>query len=354
MKKTKNKIIATILAVILVTSVFVVGTVANTKNTAVSVSVDKTTLYAGETATVTVNVTTNYPVATASVPVFYDKTLVTVTNTSANMPEYAQVNVTTDVTATDSDRIYNGTGIDSSKFGFVLANFVGGAGDTVPENLENRTVLTFTVKAKTDVTGDALVKCVTESAKTDINENGMLYFGTTTSGTTITSMPENVENIDVSGASATIKITNATPELVASDGKSGVVDAVNKYVYGITPGDSVENYFEVNNGTLETVANTAGFTKGTGAKVNVKDSGGNVVDTYTVIIFGDVNGDGAITGVDQMQFAQYTGGSTSVLTGAALIAADVNGDGSTTGVDQMSVSQYTSGTTSTIPVNPYK
>ena len=68
--KNKNKIIAIVVAVVLVVSVFVVGNVANTKNTSVAITIDKTELSAGQSATVTVTASADYPVATASIPVF--------------------------------------------------------------------------------------------------------------------------------------------------------------------------------------------------------------------------------------------------------------------------------------------
>ena len=269
--KKKNKIIAIIISLALIVSVFVVGTVANTKNTSIAISIDKTELTAGQSATVTVTASADYPVATASIPVFYDKTMVTVSNATATLTGYAVAEVTTDANAVDSSKIYANTDIDSEKFGFLLVTYIGGANDTV-STLDNVTVLTFTITAKSDVSGDALVKCVTESAKTDDNVEGMLYFGATTSGTTITSIPENVEGINISNASASVVITNGDTELVTIENTTAVIDAENKYVYGITPGDKVEDYVKVNNGTLELIANATGVTNGTGAIINVKNS----------------------------------------------------------------------------------
>ncbi len=350
--KNKNKLIAILVAIVLIVSIFIVGTVANAKNTSVTVSVDKTELSAGESATVTVKVSADYPVATASIPVFYDKTLVDVSNVTATLSGYDVKNVTTDATATDSAKIYANTELDSTKYGFVLATYIGGAGDTVT-TLENATVFTFKITAKENVSGNAVVKCANESAKVEENIEGMLYFGTTTSGTTINSIPENVEGVVLTNATANVVIKSADTTVIAKDDKETVIDNENKYIYGITPGDNVEDYIQVNNGSFEVVANASGYKNGTGATVNIKNSSGTVVDTYTIIIFGDFNGDCNINGVDEMTISQYTSGTTSVLLDVALVSADVNGDGATNGVDEMLVSQYTSGTTSSISVNPY-
>ena len=347
--KKKNKIIAIIVALALIVSVFVVGTVANTKNTSIAISIDKTELSAGQSATVTVTASADYPVATASIPVFYDKTMVTVSNATATLTSYAVAEVTTDLTAVDSAKIYANTNISSSKFGFVLVTYIGGANDTV-STIDNKTVLTFTITAKSDVSGDALVKCVTESAKTDDNVEGMLYFGATTSGTTITSIPENVENIDVENASKSATITTGGADLVAKADMPTVIDNTNKYIYGITAGDSVEDYIKVNNGSFELVANSSGYTNGTGATVKVKNASGTVVDTYTVIIFGDVNGDAAITAADGNTVASATLGATIEDT-ANNMAADVNGDATITVADGNTVGSAALG--GLITTNPY-
>lgn len=347
--KKKNKIIAIIVALVLIVSVFVVGTVANTKNTSIAISIDKTELTAGQSATVTVTASADYPVATASIPVFYDKTMVTVSNATAKLAGYAVAEVTTDLTAVDSAKIYANTNMNSEKFGFVLVTYIGGANDTVSA-IDNKTLLTFTITAKSDVSGDALVKCVTDSAKTDDNVEGMLYFGATTSGTTITSIPENVENIDVKNASKSATITTGGADLVAKADMPTVIDNINKYIYGITAGDSVEDYIQVNNGSFELVANSSGYTNGTGATVNVKNTSGTVVDTYTVIIFGDVNGDGNVTGTDASIVENASLGG--IIEGDAYnAAADSNGDYSVSGTDASIIGNASLG--GIITTNPY-
>lgn len=346
--KNKNKIIAIIVAIVLVSSIFVIGTVANTKNTSIAISIDKTELSAGQSATVTVTASADYPVATASIPVFYDKTMVTVSNATATLTGYDIANVTTDSTATDSSKIYANADINSSKFGFVLVTYIGGANDTV-STIDNKTVLTFTITAKTDVSGDALVKCVTESAKTDDNVEGMLYFGTTTSGTTITSIPENVENIDVENASKSATITTGGADLVAKADMPTVIDNTNKYIYGITAGDSVEDYIQVNNGSFELVANSLGYTNGTGATVKVKNTSGTVVDTYTVIIFGDVNGDSGVSAQDYLSVIDTTQGIS--MDEIATFAANIDGDDNISAQDYLAMIDATQGVV--LEVNPY-
>ena len=167
-------------------------------------------------------------------------------------------------------------------------------------------------------------------------------------------------NENLEACIAYFDIAVAAPELGAVDGTTGVVGETTDvdgvatgYIYGITVGGTIDETFAL-------VDDSAGYTKnvastligasetGTGAKVQVYNNSDVLVAEYTLIVFGDVNGDGGVTGVDLMSVSQYASGTTSVLAGDALVAADVNADGSATGVDLMSVSQYASGTTSAI------
>ena len=346
--KNKNKIIATVLAIALIASVFIVGTVANVKNTSITVSVDKTELSSGESATVTVKASADYPVATASIPVFYDKTLVDVSNATATLSGYDVKNVTTDATATDSAKIYANAGVDSSKYGFVLVTYIGGANDTV-NALENATMLTFKITAKSGVSGDAAIKSVTETAKTEENVAGMLYFGTTTNGEVINSIPENVEGVVLTSATANVTIKSAGTTITAKGDKETVIDNENKYIYGITPGDNVEDYVQVNNGSFEVVANASGYKNGTGAIVNVKNASGTVVDTYTIIVFGDVDGDSALSGTDALYIKQYAGGNAGrIAVEANLLAADADNDASVSGTDALKIKQYAGGNSNAV------
>ena len=336
--KNKNKIIAIIVAIVLVASIFVVGTVANTKNTSIAISIDKTELLAGQSATVTVTASADYPVATASIPVFYDKTMVTVSDETATLTGYDVAEVTTDSTAVDSSKIYANTDIDIRKFGFVLVTYIGGVNDTV-STIDNKTVLTFTITAKSDVSGDALVKCVTESAKTDNNVAGMLYFGSTTSGAIITSIPENVENINVSATLGSVKLVSEAPELILTELGTGV-SVINtdigtssgEYVgllYGVDTinGESLEDYFTTESGSVEFCENENGVLS-TGSVVLLKDNNGNVVEKYVFVYFGDVNGDGTVDITDSADIEAHDQWlATFDDDSAAYYAADVNYDG---------------------------
>ena len=206
MKNKKSKIISFVLVFALLITTIIVTSVANAKTVDIQLESDKTELLAGETATISVKVTTNFSVATMSIPVFYDKTLVDVSEVTATLTEYDVANTTTESQSVDTEKIYENTEIDSDKFGFVLVTYIGGANKEVAESIENEVVLTFKITAKTDVSGNAAVKVIQESAKTSENVKGMLYFGATTNGATINSIPENIEKIDLAMGTTSVKI----------------------------------------------------------------------------------------------------------------------------------------------------
>jgi len=108
--------------------------------------------------------------------------------------------------------------------------------------------------------------------------------------------------------------------------ESTVINYETKTIYGLEEGVyDLEGYVEYEGCVLEYNPTAFGF--GTGTKVDiVKD--GEVVDTYTIIIFGDINGDGYVDSFDVpdvMAFvnynSQYESGSVQEM------AADINGDG---------------------------
>lgn len=156
------------------------------------------------------------------------------------------------------------------------------------------------------------------------------------------------QQVDVAEATAVLGTVAADPVLSGKDG--GVVDTAKGYVYGVPAGDDANLYFTVENGSFEMSANENGVKNGTGAVLTVKNTAGEVAATYTLIIFGDVNGDGAVTGADSAEIKLVSLGKT--IDGEAnSFAADVNGDAAITGADSAEVKLVSLGKEGT--VNPF-
>lgn len=117
----------------------------------------------------------------------------------------------------------------------------------------------------------------------------------------------------------------------------------NSYLFGINVGTNVSNFLgnisSYNSSTSVVIKGTNGKVKTnekfkTGDKVTVTGSDGS--KTYTVVIYGDPSGDGAITAVDYMTIKNYIlkkGG----LKDCYLTAADTNKDGKVNAVDYMNI-----------------
>lgn len=87
-------------------------------------------------------------------------------------------------------------------------------------------------------------------------------------------------------------------EVLPSNDSKTVVDNINKHIYGLDAGiDSLDNYVTVSNEDciLEYEPTKKGFGTGTIVLLTIN---GEIVDNYTVVIFGDVNGDGWYDGED--------------------------------------------------------
>jgi hypothetical protein len=141
-----------------------------------------------------------------------------------------------------------------------------------------------------------------------------------------------------SGSTRTYTVTVVRQEAAGSSAAAGTVTSstytIGSAVTGITPGTSAADFLKgitVSGGsarllTASGAENTG--TVGTGNKLAVYDGSGNLTGTYEIVIYGDLNGDGAVNALDMILMNRYIIGSGS-LSGPYLAAADANrkGDG---------------------------
>lgn len=102
-----------------------------------------------------------------------------------------------------------------------------------------------------------------------------------------------------------------------------------EFIYGFTANlskDSVKSYFNLTYLSVTPTASENGV-MGTGSQIAVKQK--NVTTNYTVVIFGDVNGDGWYDGQDSMIVSCLANGMLTPedVTAAEYMAADCNHDG---------------------------
>lgn len=345
MSKTK-KILSIVLAVVMAFGVFSICAFADTPTATWTVEVTATdgsalpaTIPTGTQVKVTVKLSTNFYVGTVGLPVYFSDAFSYVANSAVQTEIYG---------AGATRTAFNDNYTADTGYKAVYALYVpnsGASGVASPMYSAATTVLTFVLEADSEAT--AVVKLDGTKQKSASNVGGPFYCGSRDSADVTTDEAMVGQVFDVTGAEVTVVIANAaaTPELQGIS--TGYVDDTREYVYGVPAGTATtafENYFTVTNGGSFTVSGN-----GTGATLTVKDSGGNDVKTYTVIIFGDVDGTSTVTGDDMAAIKLATQGIA--LTGAFAFAADVNASGSITGDDMAAVKLATQGVA--LSVNPY-
>ena len=207
--------------------------------------------------------------------------------------------------------------------------------------------LTYTLAGE----GDTLT--LVNDAKTETNPGGDLIAvrlsdNNLSTGTMIYGqrvVDANGDDIEAKAVIASVNIGKVAAAPVLKGVDTGFVDTARKYVYGVPAGSNANNYFTVENGSFEI---TGTFT---GAVLTVKDLAGNAVDTYTLVIFGDVNGDGGVTATDYAVVKIASAGGSVAGSEANAFAADVNGDGGVTATDYAVVKIASAG--GNITINPY-
>lgn len=117
-------------------------------------------------------------------------------------------------------------------------------------------------------------------------------------------------------------------DMVTVSNKNVIVDKENKYLWGMPSGGKVEDYFvATDGGSIVQVENDSnGMINATGAQAKIFSKNGVLIDVYTVIIPGDVNGDSVIDAFDVFYIDRHIN-TVNKLSGAYLAAADINKDG---------------------------
>lgn len=313
-----KKIIGVVLALVMALSVATVAFAVENDAAAytVTISSDKTELAAGESATVTVYLTTNFYASAISIPVFFDNSQVTV---SAGSTTIAGAAIATEASA-DSAKLYAGSGYTQADHGVRALVYIAEYGSTIA-TYNNTAVMTFTVTANEAATGSVTVECSTGSLKTASNTTGALYVAKDEANDddTMDSLAYNVTNATIEGATATINFASA---MVPADlavksayASSGIVIDNNKtfggqydgVVYGFTLEGTINAAFytqrlEATNGGSITIVKTPYITRpvsyGTGATVEVYNADSTLSKRYVIVIIGDINGDAKFTTAD--------------------------------------------------------
>lgn len=346
MTKAK-KVLSLVLAVVMVAAMFAFSASAAAQNATFTVSVDKTPVTVGEEITVTVNLETDYYTASTNVPVYYDPAVFEFVAGSV---------VTTPIFGAGTTGImsYNDAATGCLKVGFYPDTTAGDA----TAQIMNGTLFTFKLRAIANGTSDIALHA--EDQKSATNVGGTLYCGAYAS-----SVPDNNpatvgQAFTINNTTATVGSTMQPADLALKAGAAaGIIIDRNKtfgeqydgVVYGFTLADAskmlrdtamyTSNLEATNGGSLTFTAVKVGRYNcyGTGAAINVLNSDGTVAKKYAIVIFGDVNSDGAITAADTGVIASHVKASALLTNDVLVMAANTKEEGRTTA--QKATSAYT-------------
>lgn len=225
---------------------------------------------------------------------------------------------------------YAGALYDKANSGLVL--MVPDTAATVQALNCNNAVIATVTYTTSNANGAVAIE---KSAKTADNPNGSLVASRCTGGTVNVSDFVVGQTTTVSGE-LIYEVTEdeptppATATLTGTNG--GFVDEARGYVYGVPAKANPATYFSTT-GYIEMVANAAGYTNGTGAKLNLytDSSKGTLVKSYTLVIFGDLNNDSAVDVNDTLVLSKHVSATATIVDPVVLFASDVAEIGS--GVD---------------------
>lgn len=289
----------------------------------------------GTTWVVDVVLTTNYP--TGSI-----QFVVNNTNPAAAVLDYENVELGAGIEY-DAD-------IKASANGKVLIVPATTADTVTAPELDGAVVATL--KYTYAGTGSATLTIANAPKKAD-SPAGTLIAARMDDGDIVTGTPVVGQPATVSGE--VIIGTAAESELVVKAGTNGVIDDTRMCVYGIDvmdAGQAIGDVFEVTNGgSIEVTPSNEGVEEGTGAILVAKNAAGDVIGEYTVVIHGDVNGDGSSDSLDATILSEFEVGSIAdfsaygISDDVAMVAGDVNADGGADSLDATILSEFEVGLT---------
>ncbi len=171
---------------------------------------------------------------------------------------------------------------------------------------------------------------IDDNAKSATNVAGTLIAARMSDGDVVTGDPITGQTVTVGEAVVIGGGAAEAPTLGVIDGTIGVIDTTRTseycdedgyaldegtftgYIYGVEPEafETVDAVFEVIGDGYMVVNGSVldgGSDAGTGAIVEVYDNDDNLVETYVLVIFGDVNGDGAVDASDSFDIELHDG-----------------------------------------------
>ncbi|MBR3587967.1 MAG: hypothetical protein IKL16_00235 [Clostridia bacterium] len=284
------------------------------------IETDKSSPRKDEDIEVSVFLKTNYYICTMSLAILYDSEMLSLQNTSSSLSSFltfegsmADTYITNGNWKSPSNFYLKRNSNPSfwsrddimNKYKIVYATW--SADTSISSELvlmsEEEKVLSFTVKANEDIEDlSELIFMSNDFQKTQTAPQGIFFVGrSTTEEYSISSMVTSGQTLIYHGVDPTKKEPEAKVSFSAKESTATIIDKELGLIYGLEEGIyDLEDFVEYEGGTLEYIESENGF--GTGSVVNfIVD--GEIYESYTIIIFGDLTGDGVIDTYDTVMMA---------------------------------------------------
>lgn len=344
MTKAK-KALCLALTVVMVIGVFAFSALAADQTATFTVTASETQIEVGDTITVTVMAETDYYAAATGMPIYYDEAVFDYVAGSLQVVEVFGTGGATSVfdNAAEPAGLLNVVIVPLDSYGAVSRHLSG-------------TLLTFQLTAKAEGTSEIGLRA--EDQKTESHIGGPLYCGAYASEDVTSAVTATGQTFILNNTTVTVG-TAAEPELQLSENGTSAGTIIDRtsycangagFVYGIDAYSDADilDKLATPAGSIRVTANDSGVYS-TGAKIELLNATGDVVETYYYVYFGDVNGDSFVDGGDGSTVdgvASYTDFTFMAGDGSAYaMAADMNGDGFIDGGDGStidSIASYTS------------
>lgn len=328
--KISKKIFAILLAGILAFSIFAVsasaaGTAKGDEWMTVTITTDKgvNTCSTKETVKVTVSIACNYNVPTFRFPILFDKSVL---QAKTLLGQEALGTCATAGTLS-FNKMTDGSCIpenyDADQFGCILFQWVANTSGSVGclNNPEGEAAFSFeleTTASSAGKTGSIFIP----------SESDLFYYMAIEDPDVATSFYYlTADTCEMSFVPANVTVAAADVALVPNTAydSTAVIDEDNLWVYGLATGmlstADVKEYVTATGGaTIRVTPNEMGY--GTGSKINLTIEG-NTVKSYTMIIFGDLDGDGDVNAMDATTGLAIYGGSVVADNDYVVTAGDI-------------------------------
>lgn len=331
--KISKKILAILLAVTLVLSLFAVsasaaGTPTGTEAMTVTITTDNETYEADSAVQVRVTIACNYNVPSFRFPIMFDSEvyeLPTIIGLKAqgNCASKGTINANT---ANGENFIPDA--YDSSAFGCVLVQWTATVANGEVGYLNNEAgELAFTFELKTKASAVGKTGTIFIPAESDL-----FYYQAIENPADATSFYYlNADTCSMSFVEANAMVVGEQVGLVPNEdyGTPATIDEENRRVYGFAQGilsnAEIKEYVKATGGAVIRSAPTdIGY--GTGTKINLQINA-VTVKSYDLIIFGDIDGDAICDINDLPLVVSFAGGSMVCDDPVVAFATDLTNDG---------------------------